>query len=118
MEKTCSPRKNGLEAEAALREALAHFKKTPAAAVATFNVQSLLGRALLGQKKYAEAEPLLTQAYAGLVAHEDQIPKTDRRRLTEAGEAIVALYEAWGRPKDAAEWRARIARPANSKSKP
>ncbi len=92
------------------RESLAAFKKSPAAAVPMFNVQSLLGRALVGQKKYAEAETLLVQAYEGLVAHADEIPKTDLRRLAQAGESIVTLYEAWGRPGEAAEWRARVAR--------
>ena len=103
-------RKKWIEAEAALRASLAAFKKSPAATVPMFNVQSLLGRALAGQKMYGEAETLLVQAYKGLVAHEDEIPKTDLRRLAQAGESIVALYETWGRPGEAAEWRAKVAR--------
>jgi hypothetical protein len=31
-----------------------------------FNAQSLLGGSLLGQQKYAEAEPLLVQGYEGM----------------------------------------------------
>jgi serine/threonine protein kinase/tetratricopeptide (TPR) repeat protein len=97
------------EAEPTLREALAVFKKTPTATQAAFNFQVLLGRALLGQKHYAESEPLLIQGYAGLTAQEAEIPKEDRHRIAEAGESIVALYEAWGRPKEAAEWRTKAA---------
>jgi hypothetical protein len=41
----------------------------------TFNTQSLLGGALLGQKKYAEAEPLLVKGYEGLKTREKTIPK-------------------------------------------
>jgi eukaryotic-like serine/threonine-protein kinase len=40
-------------------------EKTEPEAWATFRTQSLLGGALLGQKKYAAAEPLLVQGYRG-----------------------------------------------------
>jgi hypothetical protein len=30
--------------------------------------------------------------------------------LTEAGERVVRLYDEWGKPEEAAKWRARIAR--------
>ena len=49
------------EAEPLLRECLAIREKTQPDAWTTFNTQSLLGGALLGQKKYAEAEPLLAR---------------------------------------------------------
>ena len=35
------------------------------------------------------------------------IPPRSRSRLAEAGGRIVALYEAWGKPEKAAEWRAK-----------
>src|SRR5262249_27677068 len=47
------------EAEPICRECLALREKLQPEAWTTFNTQSLLGGALLGQKKYAEAEPLL-----------------------------------------------------------
>ncbi len=34
----------------------------------------MLGGCLLGQKKYAEAEPLLVAGYEGSMQREDQIP--------------------------------------------
>ena len=43
------------------------------------------------------------------------------KRLTEAGGWVVQLYDEWGRPEKAAEWRAKLARelPAESnKPKP
>src|SRR5262249_1703045 len=45
------------EAESLLREYLAIREKTKPDAWNTFNTMSMLGGALLGQKKYAEAEP-------------------------------------------------------------
>ena len=50
-------------AEPLLRESLAISAKQAPDAWFTFNTQALLGGALLGQKKYAEAEPLLLRGY-------------------------------------------------------
>jgi len=44
----------------------------------------MLGAALLGQKKYAEAEPLLIDGYEGMKQREQTIPWQARARLTEA----------------------------------
>jgi hypothetical protein len=46
----------------------------------TFNARSMLGGSLLGQKKYAEAEPLLLSAYEGLRQREDRIPALTVKR--------------------------------------
>ena len=64
-----------------------------------------------GQEKYAEAEPLLLSGYEGMKARESRIPASKKVRLTEAGERIVRLYEAWGKPEEAETWRARLATP-------
>ena len=40
----------------------------------TFNTKSLLGGAQLGQKKYADAEPLLLAGYDGMKQREKTIP--------------------------------------------
>ena len=47
------------ESEPLLRECLVIREKMQPDAWTTFNTQSLLGGALLGQKKYADAEQLL-----------------------------------------------------------
>jgi eukaryotic-like serine/threonine-protein kinase len=67
-----------------------------------FKARSLLGGALSGQEKYAEAEPLLVQGYEGMKRREAQIPPQGRPFLTEAAER---LYEAKGELEKAAEWR-------------
>jgi hypothetical protein len=41
-------------------------------------------------------------------AREARIPAERRGRLTEAAEQIVALYDAWGKPGEAAAWRAKL----------
>ena len=45
----------------------------------TFNARSLLGGSLLGQKKYAEAEPLLLSGYEGMKQREDKISRATNR---------------------------------------
>jgi hypothetical protein len=36
-----------------------------------------------------------------------QIPTEEGPQLVEAADALVRLYEAWGRPEQAAAWRKR-----------
>jgi tetratricopeptide (TPR) repeat protein len=105
-------------AERILRECLAIRQRKQPEAWSTFYVQSLLGEALLGQKKYAVAEPVLIPAYEGLLAREGQIPPLyARHRIAEAGERIVQLYEAWGRAEKAAEWRTKLPKTGHAKPK-
>ena len=107
------------EAEPVLRECLAIREKSQPDEWTTFNTRSLLGGSLLGQKKYAEAEPLIVSGYEGMKAREARIPAPGKPRLTEAAERVVQLYEAWGKKDKAAEWRAKLARPSSEpKPKP
>ena len=101
------------EAEAILRECLAIREKVQPDEWTTFNTRSLLGGSLLGQKKYAEAEPLIVSGYEGMKAREAKIPPPGKPRLAEAAERVVKLYEAWGKKDKAAEWRARLAKPSD-----
>ena len=39
---------------------------------------------------------------------EDKIPAPTKSRLPEAAERAVRLYEAWGKPEKAAEWKAKL----------
>jgi eukaryotic-like serine/threonine-protein kinase len=41
----------------------------------------VLGASLAGQKKYAEAEPLLIEGYQGMLARKDRIAVADRYYL-------------------------------------
>jgi serine/threonine protein kinase/tetratricopeptide (TPR) repeat protein len=70
----------------------------------TFNTRSQLGEALLGQKKYSEAEPLLVSGYQGLKEREATIPPQGKIRLKEALERLVQLYEANGKKEQADKW--------------
>ena len=93
------------EAESLLQECLAIREKTQPDEWTTFNTRSMLGGVLLGQKKYAEAEPLLLAGYEGMKQREAKIPPTGKVRLTEALERLVQVYEALEKKDEAAKWR-------------
>ena len=101
-------RKNWAEAESALRECLPILQKQKPDALTTFNTQSLIGAALLGQKKYADAEPLLKQGYTGMKEREAKMPTNGLALLIPAVERLVQLYDAWGQPDQAAKWRKEL----------
>ena len=86
-------------------ECSAILKASQPDAWTTFNTLSLLGGSLLGQKKYADAEPLLLKGYEGMKAREKAIPPQGATRLPEAARRLVELYEATGDPEKAAKWR-------------
>jgi eukaryotic-like serine/threonine-protein kinase len=62
----------------------------------------MLGGSLLGQRKYAEAETHLLHGYEGMKQREDKIPASAKFRVTESLKHLVQLYEAWGKPEQAA----------------
>jgi tetratricopeptide (TPR) repeat protein len=74
----------------------------------TFETQSACGASLLGQERYAEAEPLLLAGYTGMKQRQAQIPANTNKSLTEALERLVQLYDAWGKPEQANEWRHKL----------
>jgi tetratricopeptide (TPR) repeat protein len=96
------------EAESLLRECLAIREKTQPDEWTTFNTNSMLGGALSGQKKYAEAEPLLLAGYEGMKQREAKIPPAGKVRLTEALERLVQVYEAMDKKDEAAKWRSEF----------
>ena len=63
--------------------------------------QLRLGAALTAQQKFAEAEPLLLQAVAGLDAL--KFPRPDYRK--RCAESLADLYTRWGKPAEAARWQ-------------
>ena len=96
------------EAEPPLREALAGLDKTTPNDWRRFSAESMLGESLAGQDKYAEAEPLLLSGRSGLIERQSAIPATSKYNLENAGTWIVQLYENWGKPEKAAEWKQRL----------
>ncbi len=99
------------DAEQVLRECLAlRAKGNPWEAA---RIKSFLGRALLGQKKYADAEPLLLAGYEWLKILEGPTDPPyaggpsleDRACWLENLEQLVQLYDATGKKDEAAKWR-------------
>ncbi len=70
--------------------------------------ESLLGEDLAGQKRYADAEPLLLPGYAGMIQRTATILAINTSNLTQTGEWIVQLYRDWGQPEKAAEWQSKL----------
>ena len=75
---------------------------------ATYYAEYLLGSALLGQTRYAEAEPYLLEAYQGMKEREAQFPQSAKSFLTSGIERLVQLYDACGQPDKAATWRRQL----------
>jgi serine/threonine protein kinase/Tfp pilus assembly protein PilF len=97
-----------VEAEPLARAALEFNRKKQPADWQRFRAESLLGASLAGQKKYAEAEPLLHSGYHGMLERKNRMAVPDQYHLDRAGESIMQLYSAWGQPGKAAEWKHRL----------
>jgi serine/threonine protein kinase/tetratricopeptide (TPR) repeat protein len=106
------------DAERVLSECLAIREKATPDDWVAFNTRSMLGEALLGQKKYGDAEPRLLQGYAGMTQREDKIPAEGKVRLSEALERLVRLYDEWDKPDQAAEWRKKLEERQKPKDQP
>jgi tetratricopeptide (TPR) repeat protein len=100
--------KKPVEAELKLRACLSIRQKMQPDDWTTFDAKSLLGEALLDQKKYTDAEPLLLSGYKGMKERESKIPSADKVRLTQALKRLVQLYEAWDKKDQAAKWRKEL----------
>jgi eukaryotic-like serine/threonine-protein kinase len=98
-------RKRYSAAESLVREATAVFAKDSPDETRRFYWISVLGEVLVGQQRYAEAEPLLEQGYEGM--HQRK-PVVTPRYLNEAGRRLVHFYEITGQPAKALIWRERV----------
>jgi len=99
------------EAEALLRKSSRLAEKRWPDAAYRYYVMSLLGASLAGQKNHADAEPLLLEGCRGLQQRQASLPPylNAPRRITESLERLVQLYDAWGKPAQAAEWKQKLA---------
>ncbi|MFO0867415.1 MAG: serine/threonine-protein kinase [Pirellulales bacterium] len=109
--------RDGAAAEPILRECLEIREQFEPDAWTTANARSLLGDALAGQGKLAEAEPLLLDGYLGLRAQAQQIPPASQSRLPRALERLVILYQRLARPDEAARWQALLEQHSGSSNK-
>jgi hypothetical protein len=75
----------------------------------SFSGRCLLGCCLVGEKKYAEAEPLLLSGYDGMKQREDKVPASIKPRLIGVAAALQELFEATNRPDQAAQWKITLA---------
>lgn len=93
------------DAESTLRDALAIREAKEPDAWTTFNTKSMLGGALLGQKKFNDAEPLLKAGYEGMRLRAEKIPVVAKIRPGEAVDRLIGLAEATNRPDDLKRWK-------------
>ncbi|HTL55957.1 MAG TPA: serine/threonine-protein kinase [Candidatus Limnocylindrales bacterium] len=99
-----------VEAEGLLREGLGFAQKHWPNSGYYFYVMNLLGASLAEQGKYLEAESLLLESCQGLQLAQASMPSylNPSRRVTESLERLVQLYDAWGKPAQAAEWKKKL----------
>ncbi len=74
-------------------------KLNPAGATPIAITRGILGRVLLGQRRFAEAEPLLVSTYPALTGEPQRL----------AAEGLVELYTATNNPTKLAEWQKIVA---------
>ena len=60
----------------------------------------------------------LIEGFTGMKEREAKIPQAAKVELTNAAERIVELYDSWGLPEKAADWRTKLPKSAEAKSKP
>lgn len=82
------------EAEPLLRECLTIREKSLPDSWLTANAKSLVGAALLNQKKHTEAKPLLLAGYEEMQQREQTMQPENRVRLVEALERLVQVLDA------------------------
>ena len=92
-------------AEARSRPALAAYERANSDAWQRYHTAAVLGASLAGQKRFAEAEPLLVSGHRGMVDRQSGAPNALRNELTAARESLVGMYQAWGKREQAEEWR-------------
>jgi len=92
-------------ASALLRESVAiHTNVLSAAHWQTASTKMMLVRCLTPQRRFTEAERLLLEAFPVLEKEWGR----GHDRVKTAVERAAALYDAWGKPEKAAEWRAKL----------
>jgi len=93
------------ESERLAREVLEIDRKVQPDDWQRFRAASLLGASLAGQKKYADAEPLLLEGYQGLLARKNRIAVPDWYHVELARKWLLGLYKAQGKPDKAARFQ-------------
>jgi eukaryotic-like serine/threonine-protein kinase len=90
------------EAEPMLREALATWTEKVPTSPNAARAQQVLGVCLTHRGQYQEAERLLLDSYASASQQNDY---WGAKRTGEVLRGLVALYDSWGKPAQAAHYR-------------
>ena len=97
-----------VDAETVLRESLALRIKHQPGDWQRFSAESLLGGALLAQKKPLEAGPLLRSGYDGLQKHSQTIPGEERHHMRDAIERMAQFVETTEGTVAAEAWKRKL----------
>jgi serine/threonine protein kinase/tetratricopeptide (TPR) repeat protein len=74
---------------------------------------------LMSQQRYADAAPLLRAAHESLKDHPQAAASASlKRRRAEVREQLARLYDAWGKPDEAAKWRPELEPQQEQKKQP
>jgi tetratricopeptide (TPR) repeat protein len=93
------------EAETILREAVKlRTESLPTGHFWIAVANSALGECLTTEKRFAEAEPLLLESYTAL---NSRLGQRDPR-TKEALRRLLKLYDEWGKPAQATQYRALV----------
>jgi len=96
------------EAEGLFRSSLGRRMRLNPDGWSTAFCQSFLGEALVGERRWAEAEPLLLAGFAGLESRAGTIPASAGVSIRHVAECLVRLYMDWGKPAEAEAWRQKL----------
>jgi tetratricopeptide (TPR) repeat protein len=89
-------------------------KRFPEGHWVTADADSRLGACLTELRRFDQAEHLLLDGYRRVHA----APGAPPLRTRQALDRIIALYEAWGKPDKAAEWRQKLETERKTENKP
>jgi serine/threonine protein kinase len=92
-------------AEQPLRDSLDIYVKKQPNAVLRYDTASLLGAALAGQHKYAEAAPLLVGSAKVFLSNAAKLSPAYRKLAVAAVERVIAFYTSQDDADEAARWR-------------
>ncbi|MBN2562343.1 MAG: serine/threonine protein kinase [Phycisphaerae bacterium] len=95
------------EAEPLLIESLDIYGNAPGEESRAAITESVLGGCLAALERFEEAEPLLLGGYAKL----ETMYGPSHQSTLKALRRIIDAYEAWDKPEQAAEWRAKLPPP-------
>lgn len=106
-------------AEELLRECLEINEKFRPNDLRTYLVRTLVGKALLGEKKFEPAEEQLLKGLKGLQEQESDIPPFASSSIPDALDSLIELYVQLNKPEEADMYRKmREAYPARVEANP